>query len=236
MLHRRFTVSFANRFHFRQSLGDMDIDAYPVAFAQFQRFADLFGRTGVRGMRSDPNPDAIAGGAVIPFNHPLRPFDVTVERRSDESRTDDRPDSAADRRLGDPVGIPVHIDESGRTAEQHFGDSQLGPAVNIVAVQFRLERPNLFGQPRHQRQVVGIAAHQGHRHVVVQVNQTRHHEPSGAVRHLQSFSSLPLVTFDPLRGVAHQRDPVAADGNRAPVIFRSAGLFRHRKHQAIFYQ
>ena len=70
--------------------------------------------------------------------------------------------------------MPIHIDKRGRSSQQHLGNTQTGPEIDIVSIEFCLERPDFIIEPRHQWHIIGITAHQTHRDVIMQVNKARH--------------------------------------------------------------
>ena len=51
------------------------------------------------------------------------------------------------------------------------------PPVDVLALELRLDRPDLLLQPAHQRQVAAVAAEQGHRRVGVAVDRARRSAP-----------------------------------------------------------
>ena len=76
------------------------------------------------------------------------------------------------------ISCRLHVREeivfaaTGRTAAQHFGDRKLDAiAHELRPHDLGFGRPDVMLQPRHQRQIVGQAAHQRHRIVRVRVDE-----------------------------------------------------------------
>ena len=129
--------------------------------------------------------------------------------------------------------MPVHIDERGRAAQQHLGDSEPRPKVDILPVELRLERPYLFGEPRHQRHIVGIASHQAHRNMVVQVDEARHRHLAAAVDLAQRCPATGTECRRLLRIGTGKSDPAIGNTDVPGEIFVCIGLRSgHRQHRA----
>ena len=124
------------------------------------------------------------------------------------------PASSTARAVG--VGVPVHVPKAGGPGADHLHAGEPRPPVDVLVVHPLLDRPDVLGQPLHQRQVVGVAAKQGHRRVGVGVDEARHQRHPGAVDHLVAGGGLdpgPELGDQPVDGP--ESDPLAVE--RAPM-------------------
>ena len=120
----------------------------------------------------------------------------------DQRRCGNGPHAGVLDRARGRVSVPVHVPEAGRPSADHLDAGEPRAPVDVVIVHPLLDRPDVPGQPLHQRQVVGEAAKQGHRRVRVAVDQARERAPSPPA----STTSSPGLRFDP----RPERDDLAA--------------------------
>ncbi len=89
-----------------------------------------------------------------------------------------RADRGSDAGVGDGTRhrarLPVHVPEPDGPGPDHLHAGQAGAPVDVLGGQLRLGRPDVTLQPLHQRQVVGVAAEEGHRRVRVAVDESGH--------------------------------------------------------------
>ena len=95
-------------------------------------------------------------------------------REVDDDDAQRRPHAGGERRLQRRLREEVHLVEAGDAPAQHLGAGEQGAVAHHRGRHvLALGRPDVVFQPAHERQVVGHAAHQGHRRVGMGVDQPR---------------------------------------------------------------
>ena len=225
------SVFLAHDAHLVLRLRNVGHQVQAVFVGQLLAAQEVFGRDGIgrMGRHGDPHPAGTGGGqphGLLGLRQHL--VDVRIEIIAAQQGPDAQPFG----HLHAAVLEIVHVDERGHAAQQHFDDTQRHAQLHVVRGLVRLERPDVVVEPRHQRNVVGIAALQGHGRMAVGVHQPRHEEfapavdlPEPGMRRAERRS----VGF---RG-CHQRDAVAfgAHPARKGPGFVAGG--RHRQHRRV---
>ena len=227
---RRGAVTFAHDAHLVLRLGDVRHQQQPVAFGQLAAPHEVFGRNRIGGVRRDGDAHAVAAGGQPhglpdPGQHLV---DVAVEVVAPQHGTDAQPLDHADA----AVLEIVHIDERRDAAQQHLDDAQLHAERHVVGRLARLEGPDEFVEPPHQRKVIGPAALQRHGRVAMGVHQPRHDQPPPAVDLPQAGMRRAELRRGRFVG-RHQRDAVARDAHRSGEGVRPLRGGGHRQHRRI---
>jgi hypothetical protein len=89
-----------------------------------------------------------------------------------------RTDTHLGGHLGNRRHEEVHVAESGRPGPDHLCDPELRAPVDVVALQFGLDGPDILAEPGVEGLVVGRPAKERHRHVRVCVDEPRNDEPA----------------------------------------------------------
>ena len=131
-----------------------------------------------RGHRTVPRLDDLVERPARLLQQCRRPLGVGVV---DQRRTDHRPQSGVANRPRGLGLLPVHVPEADRPRARHLQAGEPRAPVDVLALQPPFGRPDVLAQPLHQRQVVGVAAEQGHRRVGVGVDRARDQRPPAAV-------------------------------------------------------
>ncbi len=95
-------------------------------------------------------------------------------RKVEHDQADDAAHADGLQRAGDLVREVEHVAQAGRAAANHLGRGEAHAVGGKLGIDpARLGRPDVLGQPFHQRQVVGEPAEQAHRRVGMGVDQAR---------------------------------------------------------------
>ena len=134
------------------------------------------------------------------------------------------------------IGAGLHVREKiilgagGGASAKHFGDREFDAVGDELGTDYlAFDRPDVFLQPDHQRQVVGDAAQQRHRVVAVAVDQAGDERGVGPRHHLAGAEPGPRLV--PRQ---HRHDAAVADGHRVVGEHHASGL--DRDHPAGFDQ
>ena len=127
----------------------------------------------------------------------------------------------------------VHIHERRYAAQQQLGHPQLGPEHHLLGGLFRLERPDGFVEPAHERDVVRAVALERHRRMAMSVDQPGHEQFAAAV----DRPHIGMRGAECLRGGGigrNESDPVARDPHRTRKRSAVGRLGSHRQDRTIF--
>ena len=229
MPDRSSTVTLPHDTHLVFGFGNMGHEPESVAACQLLAPLQRLRRTGIGRMGRHGQPDTVAvarGG-----DHPLHIVGKSLPTRIQIARSEHGPDAEPPHGLGDTVFVPIHIDERRDAAQQHFDNAHFGSQHDFVRGLLRLERPDIFVEPLHQGDVVGIAPLEGHRHVAVGIDQSRHEHLTRAVD-LPRPGMLPPERFDPPGIGADQRQTAIRHTDRPR---ESPGLLlcRHGQNRTV---
>ena len=132
-----------------------------------------------------------------------------------------RAEAAVDARLRDGLAKIVHIKAGRDAAREILEDGQLCKRIHRLGRELGLQREDLLKQPRLQRHIVGIRAHNAG--VRVRVLKARHHEIAAEV-------DLPLERGQRLRRGTNIGDlvPIGPD-----LVRRDGHAVRHRERAAM---
>ena len=140
----------------------------------------------VRRVRCEPDGDA-ARRVVVLVVHPgdlgnaIGDGAAVVEvRHRQHPRTHDLSDAGLAARIDHLVLEGIHLARGRHARAQHLDRAERHPPPHIGGAEAPLTRPHHLGEPRHQRQAVARAAHQGHRRVRVSIHKPRHQQPAHA--------------------------------------------------------
>ena len=177
------------------------------------------------GCHGDPHAVTAGGTLHGPFDLREDLVDVVVEIVAAEQRADAR----APGHLDAAVLEVVHVYDRRHAAQQQLGDAELHAQRHVVGRLPRLEGPDVVVQPRHQRDVVGIAALQRHGDVAMGIDKARHDELAAAVDLVQ----VGMCRTEVLRRGIRRRDErnaVADDSHRSRKGTGGFGRAGHRQH------
>ena len=222
-------VTLAHDTRLLRRLGRMGHEVQSVLVAEPLAAHVVFGRHGVGRMRRRGDADAVAPPGRLhgcgQRTHGL--LHVRVEVAHAQHRTD----AHVPHDLHVAVLVPVHVHERGHTPQQQFGHAQLRAEHHVPGALTRLERPDVVVEPRHEREIVGIASLQRHARMAVRVDQSGHQQlargvdaPQAGMRRTERIG-LAAVT-------RHEGDAPAVDADPAPKGLRLTGC--HAQHGAIF--
>jgi hypothetical protein len=141
--------------------------------------------------------------------------------QADHAAAQDGTDARLLHVAGHLVHVVVHIDKGGRSRFQHLGDGQEAPPAHMLGGKARFEGPHLLLEPRLKRQVVGVAAEEGHRRVAVGVDEAGQHHAAAAVDGLVVGRARLLVGGGP-----DIRDDAVLEGHGAVLDYVEGGIGR----------
>ena len=123
-------------------------------------------------------------------------------------------DARLQHRLGDGLGVHVHIGDAGGARRNHLRQPQGRACGHTAAVQLGLGGEDVVVEPGMQVAASAVAPHEGHGHVGVGVDKAGHHHLAGAVDHPLK---LPRGALRPHRGnfgPLHRHKGVFENGGR----------------------
>jgi len=180
----------------------------------------------------------------------LQPFSAVILQK-DQPAGQGGAHAAVDGGPGHVIHVDVHVGIGGGPRADHLRHRQHRTPVNVFFVHPRFHRQHLFLQPFHQAKVVAEGAHQGHRRVVVGVDQTGHRHHARGVDHLirppfpagdDGGDPVPFDQNVPGKGFVvflHRQNERSADQQTHPASpprFWSGGAYRltQRKSQGFY--
>ena len=94
-------------------------------------------------------------------------------REFDQDNTEGSSHAAVDCGPACLLGKEIHVVEGGDAAFQHFGAGESGAVINEPLGDVpSFGRPDVFGQPVHQCEIIGEPAKQCHRRMRVQIDES----------------------------------------------------------------
>ena len=79
--------------------------------------------------------------------------------------------------------MEVHVVEARRAAANQLRDPKPRTDAHVLGDEVVFERLDALEQPRPEREIVGIVAHQRHRQMRVRVDEARQHDAIVALEH-----------------------------------------------------
>ena len=225
------SVFLAHDAHLVLRLRNVGHQVQAVPVGQLLAAQEVFGRHGVGRMGRHGNPHPAGTGGGQPHGFP-DPGQHLIGIRIEVVAAQQGPDAQPFGHLHATILEIVHIDERCHAAQQHLDDAERHAQLHVVRGLVRLERPDIVVEPRHQRDVVGIAALEGHGRVAMGVHQPRHHEFAPAVDLPESGMRRAERRSIRLRS-RRQRDAVAVGAHPARKGPGFAAGGRHRQHRRV---
>ena len=170
--------------HLPARLGEVYVEPQPVLARERGRTAQLVSTHGINRVRRHHQLYA-AAARVHPVLHEiqlLRLLGLGVVLHHGDAYCGTHP--AAHDLVNGFLDVEVHIIEETGAAGEHFPARKLAPGTYVPGGQLVLVRPHIVLEPLLEREVVGIAAKQGHSRVGVCVVQGREQGGAGRIHHL----------------------------------------------------
>ncbi len=213
--------------HFVARLGEVNQQRHAVPVGQLARRFERGAVERVRRMRSDRRSDERVGLPLrderLGPREPVGRRRRVGDRKHDHRLPEDRPQAGLVRGLGDVVFEVVHVGERGRARLDHLERREPRPHPDELWRHGRLlRREDVLLEPVHQREVVGEAPVEHHRHVRVGVDETGQHDLAGRV----DPAARRKLAAKLLQG-ANGHDAIAVDRDGAVRNHASRGVHRH---------